>query len=194
MPKSHLSRNRAEADYDQRRATAARGHDDQGGSRQNESRDYDRRLQRSASEVARDSAPAEQNHGKERHDRERYGEQTPGQRRESAKQAGPEHVGGQDSRDQSAGDRFSLLGRAGGTGGERRDEAVEPQQRQSAGDAAGEPYASDTRDNFSREYAEYRRREEQRRDAPGGGDYDTNWTGENKPPQPGPGKDLAGDK
>lgn len=82
-----------------------------------------------------------------------------------------ENLGGQDSRDQSPKERHSLLGREGGEG-----EAV-----------AAPSYPSDTRERFSREYAELQRKEAARRPAVGGGDYDGNWTRDtDKPSQPGP--------
>lgn len=117
-------------EYDTRKVKSARGHDDQGGSRQSESRDYD-------------------------HVRDKPG---------SAASDAQQNLGGQDSRDQSTGDRFSLLGRAGGAAGEARDQAIEPAQKRS----------------------EQGRRDEERRSAPQGAGYDTNWTREDKGGQPGP--------
>jgi len=124
-------------------------------------------------------------HSDARYARERYGEQSPEQRRESIRQEQPENLGGQDSRDQSPKDRHSLLGRRGDRG-EWNEKEVNRRQEESSG-GKPEPYASDTRDNFSRQYAEHQRREKERRSGAGGGDYDGNWTKDaDKPAQPGP--------
>jgi|GEM_PF-6051209 len=206
MPKKHSSsaaapsvRNDQSASsahegIDERRATKARGHDDQGGSRQSEARDYERAQQGGGGRS--ESSDTGQTHSDGRHARERYGEQTAAQQRDSAQKEQPENLGGQDSRDQSPKDKHSLLGRSGRPEGERED--IARRQRESAGienasEAEPEPYASETREKFSREYAEHQRREAERRGAAGGGDYDGNWTKDtDKPSQPGPAGGGAG--
>jgi len=170
---------RRAADVDRQRAGEARGHDDQGGSRQNEARDYARR------EGSSENPDTPETHSDARHARERYGEQSAEQRRESARQEQPENLGGQDSRDQSTKDRHSLLGRRGDRGKSSEEEVSRRQEESSGGKPEG--YASDTRDQFSRQYAEQQRRDKEGGNAAGGGDYDGNWTKDaDKPAQPGP--------
>lgn len=188
----------ASSAYDEKRATVASGHDDQGGSRQSEGRDYENRREargQGGTTAGSENPDTRGSHSDARYARERYGEQTPADRRESMRQEqDPQNVGGQHGLDQSETEKHSLLGRASETGSAREEE-VARQQRRSAGaanddsgtDRAGEAYVSETRDNLSRQYAEHRRRENARRGAAGGGDYDGNWTRDtDKPPQPGP--------
>jgi len=187
---------RSNPGYDEQRATAAHGHDDQGGSRQSEGRDYDERERREGKPAA---GPGNQNldtrgtHSDARYTRERFGGQSDTQRHESVRQQQTENLGGQDSRDQSTGDRHSLLGRASGEKASDERE-VGRQHRRSAGavePGEPEPYASDTRDNLSRQYAEHRRGQEEKGKT-AGADYDGNWTRDtDKPPQPGPARGGA---
>lgn len=78
---------------------------------------------------------------------ERFGEQTPAQQRDSEQRADAPRLGGQDSRDQSPNTPANAAENAGSS-----DEEDEADER--------DGYASDTRENLSRRYAEALRRKE----------------------------------
>lgn len=148
--------------------------------------------QRGAGKVGNQNPDTSGTHSDARYASERYGEQSAEQRRDSIQKEQTQNLGGQDSRDQSTKDRHSLLGREGEVDGEKEAQVARAQQRSSKVGEAGaesepEPYASDTRDSFSRKMSDYQKREQERRTAAGGGDYDGNWTRDtDKPSQPGP--------